>query len=260
MTIIHSIILGIIEGLTEFLPVSSTAHLIIVSKLLSLTQTDYMKLFEISIQVGAIGAVAVTYFKKFFNIELLTKLAVAFIPTGIAGLVLYPHLKTFFENTWIIVFTLGVGGALIIIIEKWYMRKFTNNTVSAHAPRETVTFKDALFLGLFQALAIIPGTSRSGATIIGGLLLGLKRTIVTEFTFLLAVPTMVIATLYSFYKNRELLGGIDSFLPIIIGILISFFVALVVIRYFLNYIRKHSFEVFGWYRIALAIVIAMLII
>ena len=255
MTILHSIILGIIEGFTEFIPISSTAHLIIVSKLLSLPQTDYMKIFEISIQVGAIGAVLVTYFKKFFSVELLTKLVVAFIPTGIAGLLLYPYLKVFFQNTWIIVFTLGVGGILILIIEKWYAKKH-----QSQEPRESITYKDALLLGLFQAIAIVPGTSRSGATIVGGLLLGIKRSVLTEFTFFLAVPTMIIATLYSLYKSKDMLTNLDSITPIIIGIIVSFFVALVVIRYFLNYIRKHSFEVFGWYRIALALIIALWII
>ena len=255
MTNIHSIILGIIEGITEFLPISSTAHLLITAKLLSLPQTDYMKIFEICIQVGAIGAVAVIYFKKFFNIELLLKLVVAFIPTGIAGLLLYPYLKSFFENTWIIVFTLLVGGILILLVEKWYAKKFIH-----HEPREIITYKDALLLGLFQAIAIIPGTSRSGATIIGGLVLGIKRSILTEFTFLLAVPTMVVATLYSLYKSRALLGSVDTTIPIALGTVVSFVVALIVIRYFLNYIRKHSFEVFGWYRIALALIIALWII
>lgn len=256
MTLFHSLILGIIEGLTEFLPVSSTAHLIITSKLLSLEQTDYVRLFEITIQLGAIGAVVVTYFKKFFNIELLMKLAVAFIPTGLAGLLLYPHLKTFFENTWIIVGTLSVGGAFIILIEKWYAKKYSGT----HTPQEVITFKNALLLGLFQAVAIVPGTSRSGATIIGGLLLGIKRTVVTEFTFLLAVPTMVVATAYSVYKNRELFTHVDSYAPLLLGTLVSFGVALVVIRYFLNYVRRHSFEIFGWYRILLALIIALTLI
>lgn len=255
MTIFHSIILGLVEGLTEFLPISSTAHLIIVTKLLTLSQTEYVKIFEISIQVGAILAVLVTYFKKFFNVELLTKLAVAFIPTGLAGLLLYPYLKVFFANTWIIVFTLSLGGVLILIIEKWYAKTHIEKD-----PREIITFKDALLLGLFQAIAIVPGTSRSGATIVGGLLLGLKRSVLTEFTFLLAVPTMIIATVYSLYKSRELLTQVDAITPILVGATVSFFVALIVIRYFLNYIRKHSFEVFGWYRIALAIVLALWIL
>lgn len=255
MTIFHSIILGLVEGLTEFLPISSTAHLIIVTKLLTLSQTEYVKIFEISIQVGAILAVLVTYFKKFFNVELLTKLAVAFIPTGLAGLLLYPYLKIFFANTWIIVFTLSLGGVLILIIEKWYAKTHIEKD-----PREIITFKDALLLGLFQAIAIVPGTSRSGATIVGGLLLGLKRSVLTEFTFLLAVPTMIIATVYSLYKSRELLTQVDAITPILVGATVSFFVALIVIRYFLNYIRKHSFEIFGWYRIALAIVLALWIL
>jgi len=255
MTIIQSIILGIVEGLTEFLPISSTAHLLITAKLLDLAQTDFMKVFEISIQVGAILAVLVTFFKKFFDVELLTKLAVAFIPTGIAGLLLYPHLKMFFQNTWIIVFTLGVGGVLIIVIEKWYAKKFTHTS-----PRDSITFKDALLLGLFQAIAIVPGTSRSGAMIVGGLVLGLKREVLTQFTFLLAVPTMIIATLYSLYKSRAILTEAHAILPIVIATAVSFAVALVVIKIFLQYIRKHSFEIFGWYRIALALLLALWLI
>jgi undecaprenyl-diphosphatase len=254
MTILHSIIFGVVEGLTEYLPISSTAHLILVSKLLSLPQTDYMKVFEISIQLGAIAAVLVIYFKKFFNVSLLTKIATAFIPTGLVGLLLYPYLKEFFANTWILVFTLGIGGALIIIIEKYYVKKFAH-----HTPLETISFKNAVFLGLFQALAIIPGTSRSGATIVGGLLLGIKREVVTEFTFLLAVPTMVVATAYSLYKSRDILTSVDTYAPILVASLVSFIVALIIIKYFLAYIRKHSFVVFGWYRIVLAIVLAFVL-
>jgi undecaprenyl-diphosphatase len=163
----------------------------------------------------------------------------------------------FFQSTWIIVFTLGVGGVLIILVEKWYARKYTSGS---HVAQEVITFKNALFLGLFQALAIVPGTSRSGATIIGGLLLGIKRTSVTEFTFLLALPTMIVATAYSVYKSRELFTHIDAYTPLLVGTLVSFVVALLVIRFFLAYIRKHSFEVFGWYRIVLAIVIAVIIL
>lgn len=252
MSIFHSIIFGLVEGLTEFLPISSTAHLIIVSKLLSLEQTEYMKVFEISIQLGAIAAVLVTYFKKFFNVRLLTKLCIAFIPTGIAGLLLYPYLKVFFTTPLIMILALGAGGILILIIEKWYSRTYNSQNTQG-----VISLKNAFFLGMFQALAIIPGTSRSGATILGGLLLGIKREVVTEFTFLLALPTMVVATAYSMYKSRDLFMNVDTLMPIFLATVTAFLVALLVIKYFLSYIRKHSFEIFGWYRIALALILAL---
>jgi undecaprenyl-diphosphatase len=257
MTYIEAIILGIVEGITEFLPISSTAHLIVVSKLLALEQTDALFTFQIAVQLGAILAVVCFFYKKFFNPHLLIKLAVAFIPTGIVGVLVYPYIKHLFENTWTIVVTLFLGGIIILLVERSYSKK---KEIREALPPESISYKNALLLGIFQALAIIPGTSRSGATIVGGLLLGLHRATLTEFTFLLAVPTMSVATLYSVYKNIHILSNASISSTLVLGMITSFVVAMLVIKLVLAYIKKHSFVIFAWYRIALAIIIALFII
>ncbi len=253
MTIPQSILFGIVEGLTEFLPVSSTAHLVLTSHLLSVIQSDEHILFEIAIQLGAILAVVLMFFKKFLSMVRIKKLLLAFIPTGAAGFFVYPYLKVIFNTPIIIGFTLLIGGIVILFAEHFYEKAKSRGDVEAS---HEISFSQALLLGCYQALAIIPGVSRSGAVIMGGLFHNIERKLLTEFTFLLAVPTMLVATLYSLYKNRDLVMlSTHDITPFIVGFVTSFVVASFVIKLFLDYIRKHTFVVFGFYRIVVGIIV-----
>lgn len=252
MTITQSIIMGIVEGLTEFLPISSTGHMILVSEFMKITQSDFLKTFEICIQVGAIMAVVVLYFNQLWNKVMIQKLIVGFIPTGILGLLVYKHIKTLLGSQYLVATTLLIGGIIILIAEKWYNKKLdTGDIPNTHA----VSYPQAIILGLCQSIAIIPGVSRSGAMIIGGMIMKLPRTLVVEFTFLLAIPTMISATAYTLYKNHDTLTHGGNIGILLLGTFVAFIVALLVIKFFLNYIRTKSFNIFGWYRIALALVV-----
>lgn len=258
MTTLHAIILGIIEGFTEFLPISSTGHMILASHFLHIVDSATLATYEIVVQLGAILAVVVLYYKKLFQVEMIKKLTVAFIPTGIVGVIVYPYIKYLLTGTYssiIVASMLIVGGIIILLVEKKYTEEMEGGTTEI----SSISYKHAVILGLFQALAIIPGVSRSGAMIIGGLLQKLSRKALVEFTFLLAVPTMTVATLYTILKkHREL--SLDSVSPIIIGTVVSFVVALIVIKYALTYIRKHSFNVFGWYRIIVGVILLIILL
>lgn len=255
MTLLHSLILGIVEGLTEFLPISSTGHMILASHFLKLEENTTLATFEIVVQVGAITAVIFLYFKKLFDIGMIKKLIVAFIPTGIIGLAVFPHIKAWLQNPLLVAFTMTLGGMCILLVENWYAKKQDNEDI---LETNKVTYTQACMLGIYQAVAVIPGISRSGAMIIGGLTMKLPRKVVTEFTFLLAVPTMVIATLYTIYKKHSELSFTDI-TPIAFGTLISFIIALFVIKYFLNYIRSHSFKIFGYYRIIVGVILLLIL-
>ncbi len=252
MTILQSIILGIIEGATEFLPISSTGHLVLASSVLGVLQSDFVKTFEIAIQLGAILAVVVLYFKSFFDIELIKRLSVAFIPTGIIGLALYHVLKTYLLGNEIVVLAaLFIGGIILILFERWL--GWVENTASV-IPPSALSYRQAFLVGLAQAVAIIPGVSRSGATIIGGLALGIARTTIVEFSFLLAVPTMAAATGLSLYKDHAFAYTGQEWVALFVGFIVSFVVALAAIRWLLSYVRAHSFARFGVYRILLSLV------
>lgn len=251
MTLFHSLILGIVEGLTEFLPISSTGHMVLVSHFLKMPEGATLATFEVVSQVGAIGAVVVLYFKKLFEVKMIKKLMIAFIPTGIIGVLVYPYLKAWLQNPLLVAYTLTIGGICILIVENIYEKRVLQGEVPE---ANSISYKQALLLGAYQAIAIIPGVSRSGAMIIGGLTMRLSRKLLTEFTFLLAVPTMVIATVYTIYKKHSELA-VESITPLLFGTFVSFIIALIVIQYFLAYIRSHSFKVFGWYRIVLGIIL-----
>jgi len=251
MTLLHTIILSIIEGLTEFLPVSSTGHLILAGKLLSIPDTDFYKSFEIIIQLGAILAVLVLYWKKIIKEKYLWgKIAIAFLPAAIFGLIFYKFIKTFLlGNTVIVLVSLLIGGIFLIIIEKIYQEKKIpqNNLVSLDK-------KHCLYIGLFQVLSLIPGVSRSAATIIGGLSAGLSRKEAVEFSFLLAIPTMFAASGYDIMKNYEvILNGNMKLL--IVGFFGAFITALFAIKVFVGYVQKHNFVPFAIYRIMLAVIL-----
>jgi undecaprenyl-diphosphatase len=254
MTTVQAVILGIVEGFTEFLPISSTGHMILVSHFLHVIDSATLVTFEIVVQLGAILAVVATYYKKLFKREMLQKLIVAFIPTGIVGVVVFPYIKYLLGSPFLVAFMLVLGGIIILLVEKQYTRLQALHTNEI----TTISYKHALLLGLFQTLAIIPGVSRSGAMVIGGLLQNISRKVLIEFTFLLAVPTMIVATLYTIIKKYKDLS-IESISPIVIGTVISFFVALFVIRFALAYIRKHSFVIFGWYRIIIGIILLIVL-
>ena len=257
MTYLHSIILGIVEGITEFLPISSTGHLMLVEELLGIAKSSFTKSFDIIIQLGAISSVIVLYWKTLWKVETIKKLIVAFIPTGIIGLLLYKIVKTYFlGNNSIVLIALFVGGIALIVFEYFYKRKTVSMQGSVAQVESdginAISYKQAFSIGLFQSIAIIPGVSRSAATIVGGLLLGLKRATIVEFSFLLAIPTMVAASGLDIMKNYDVFTR-DQFGVLAVGFIVSFVVALFSIKFLLRYIQKHDFTPFGVYRIVIAL-------
>ncbi len=250
MSLLHVFVLSVVEGITEFLPISSTGHLILVSKLLDIQTTDFSKTFEIVIQLGAILAVVVLYFKKFISsFNLIKKLVVAFIPTAVVGFVLYPFIKSYLlGSTQVTVISLFVGGVILILFEKCH-RPFN--------PRP-LTIKHYFLIGVFQSFSVVPGVSRAAATIIGGLLMGLNREKATEFSFLLAVPTMIAASFLDVYKSREIIMS-GNLAALTVGTLFSFIFAIIAVKFLIGYVKKHSFTVFGVYRIILALLFWLLV-
>lgn len=250
MDIINAIILGIIEGITEFLPISSTGHLILANKFLAISESEFIKSFDLAIQLGAILAVVAIYWRKVIvNFEIWKRIIVAFIPTAIIGLLSYKLLKQMLGSQQIVLWALFLGGILILLFEK-----FHKENGDAIAEVEKIPLPKAAAIGVFQSIAIIPGVSRSAATILGGLFLGLKREAIVEFSFLLAVPTMAAATGYDLYKNAaSFTDGQTQFL--IYGFLVSFLTAWIAIKWLIGYVQKHNFNIFGWYRIILAIIL-----
>ncbi|MCK9196790.1 MAG: undecaprenyl-diphosphate phosphatase [Syntrophales bacterium] len=250
MDLMTAAILGIVEGISEFLPISSTGHLILTSHLLGLKHTDFLKSFEIAIQVGAIASVVVLYWRSLLiDFNIMKKVVVAFIPTGIMGLTLYKLIKQFLlGSSTIVLWSLFLGGAFLIVFEMWHREK-----EDAVADVGDISFRQALIIGCFQSIAMIPGVSRSAATIVGGLLLGLKRKVIVEFSFLLAVPTMLAATVYDLLKSGSQFS-LDQAQFLAVGFITSFVVALLSIKFLLHYIQTHTFIAFGVYRIALVLV------
>jgi undecaprenyl-diphosphatase len=243
---VQALILGIVEGITEFLPVSSTAHLILASAALRLQDSEFLKSFEIIIQLGAILSVVVLYWSKFWSWEAITKLIVAFIPTGVIGLTVYKAVKSYLlGNVSVVLGALIIGGIALIIFERF----------KAHADTEVdfseISYGKAFLIGIFQAIAVIPGVSRSAATIVGGSLIGISKRTIVEFSFMLAVPTMLGASGLELIKNHGALTG--HLTTLAIGFVVSFITAILAIKSFLGYIKKRSFAVFGWYRIVLAV-------
>ncbi len=247
MDILSAAILGLVEGITEFLPISSTGHLILVSHLLGIPTTEFLKSFEITIQLGAILAVVVLYWRSFLSLPILKRLLIGFIPTAAIGLLLYGFLKSvLLESPLIVVCSLAIGGVLLILLEYFH----TEDASGPDTP-EGISYRQSFLIGLFQSIAIIPGVSRSGATIMGGLLIGVRRVAIVEFSFLLAVPTMLAATSLDLFKNYRTFESADV-AALSVGFLVSFAVALCAIRFLLGYVRKHTFVPFGIYRILIA--------
>ena len=254
MTIIDSIILGAIEGITEFLPISSTGHLIVVSSFLGLEQTNAHKTFEVAIQLGSILAVLFLFAKRLLVDKMLwIKIIIAFLPTAIFGFLFYKTIKSLFGAESVAIMLI-IGGFIFLIVE--YFRR--NHDDSKDKTINDLTIKEALTIGLFQSLSMVPGTSRSGATMIGGLFAGLSRKSAAEFSFLLAIPTMFVATFYDLYKNRNEMI-IDDYSLLAVGFVTAFIVAFFTVKAVMNFLTTHTFIVFGIYRIIFGIFLLIIL-
>jgi undecaprenyl-diphosphatase len=255
MTIFQGIILAIIEGLTEFLPVSSTGHMIIGSSLMGIQSDEFVKLFTVTIQLGAILSVIALYFKHFFQtFGFYFKLLVAFLPAVFFGLLLSDKIDQLMESALGVAIALLLGGIILLFVDKWFKDGEIDN------PND-ISYGTAFKIGLFQCLSMIPGTSRSAATIVGGMSQRLSRKAAAEFSFFLAVPTMFGATtkkLYDFYKDGFIISG-DQINLLIIGNIVAFIVAMLAIRYFLTFLQTKGFRIFGWYRIIVGGIILLLL-
>ena len=266
--ILKTILFGIVEGITEWLPISSTGHMILLNDLINLNVSkEFYKLFEVVIQLGAILAVVLIYFKTIFpygfgkskedtkkTYNLWIKIIVACLPAAVIGILFDDLLDKYLYNSLVVSLMLIIYGIIFIIIESKDIDKRKTNSI------HDITYKQALGVGAFQLLSLIPGTSRSGATIIGGLLLGLKRSVAAEFTFFLAIPVMAGASLLKLLKYVMEVGFIFNSLEIMIlltGSIVAFLVSILIIKFLLNYIRKHDFKVFGYYRIVLGILVLL---
>ncbi len=250
MTWWHAVIFGIVEGLTEFLPISSTGHLILTAKLLGLPQTEFLKSFEICIQLGAILAVVLVYWRTFFLKPKISKrVLVALVPTLAAGFFLYKTVRHLLSNPSVILWSLFLGGLVLIVFDLWHRER-----EDAVEGMDNIPYSKSFWIGVAQACAMVPGVSRAGATIVGGLALGLKRKTVVEFSFLLAVPTILAATTLDLLKNGASFYGTD-WGHLLIGTAVSCGVAFAVIRLFIRYVQNRGFIVFGIYRMILAVVL-----
>ena len=266
--IIKAVLFGIVEGITEWLPISSTGHMILLDEFINLNVSDnFYELFQVVIQLGAILAVVVIYFKSLFpwgfgkskketqnTLNLWGKILVACVPAAIIGILFDDWLDAHLYNSVVVSIALIVYGILFIVIE--------NKNIGSKSTKDVnkITYKQALQIGVFQLLALIPGTSRSGSTIIGGLLIGLERSVAAEFTFFLAIPVMAGASLLKLAKYILKVGFVFSGLELgilIVGCIVAFIVSMFVIKFLINYIRKHDFKVFGYYRIVLGILVLL---
>lgn len=249
MHIFQSIILGIVEGVTEFLPISSTGHMILAGHVLGITSDDFLKSFEIFIQLGAILAVVALYWKKLLlNKKIFLRVCAAFLPTAIIGLAVYKIVKTYLlGNMHVVLWSLLLGGIFLVIFE--WQRK---GKISNISELENISYIQAFIIGLFQSIAIIPGVSRSAATIVGGLILGISRDVIVEFSFMLAVPTMVAATGLDLLKSGHSFTGSQAEL-LAIGFVTAFISAFFAIKFLLGYVKNHTFTSFGIYRILISL-------
>ncbi len=257
MNFLQAIILGIVEGLTEYLPISSTFHLIWASKFLALGQTEFQKMFEIVIQSGAILSVVLIYFRELLiDRKLLTKIFVSFIPTALVGLVLYKVIKNvFFESLWMQLIVFALVGLVFILFERSQFKNRLTRTIPE------ITYQEAIIVGLVQSLAIFPGVSRAGAVMLILMFLKIRRDEAAKYSFLLAVPTLLAASALDLVKSRQVLFHQAGNLPLLfVGFVVSMVAAFVVIKWFIGYLQKHDLALFGYYRIALAVSLSFLMI
>ncbi len=254
MNLFQAIIIAIIEGLTEFLPISSTGHMIIASSFMGIHEDDFTKLFEVTIQLGAILAVVVLYWKKFFNFtkpDFYFKLLVAVVPALILGFLLSDYIDELLESPLVVSITLFLGGFILLFIDKL----FKNATIDDDTD---ISYKKAFTIGLWQCLAMIPGMSRSASSIIGGMQQKLTRKLAAEFSFFLAVPTMMAATGWKLLKGYKAFTA-EHIQLLLVGNIVAFVVAILAIKFFIGFLQKHGFRLFGWYRIIVGAVLLVLI-
>jgi undecaprenyl-diphosphatase len=255
MSLIQSIIIAIIEGITEFLPISSTGHMILTSSLMKISEEEFVKTFEISIQLGAIMAIVLMYAKRFLQgISIYLKLGIAFIPTAIVGFLAYDIIKNYLFNPVIVAVSLIVGGIILIIIDKIVVSKKSETDIL-----ENINYKNAFFIGLIQCFSMIPGVSRAAATIIGGVFNGLDKKQATEFSFLLAVPTMFAASGYDLLKTPIEFTSHEIYL-LILGFFIAMITAWIAVKIFLKLVENYGFKYFGYYRIVIGIIFLIVLL
>lgn len=256
MTILETVVIAVVEGITEFLPISSTGHMIITEALLGMNIDEFTKAFTVNIQFGAILSVLVLYWKRFLQSwTFYQKLFVAFLPAAVIGFLANDFIDKLLENVLVVAITMFVGGVLLLFVDKWF-DKGTDN--------QEITYPKALKIGFWQCIAMIPGVSRSAASIIGGMQQKLSRTNAAEFSFFLAVPTMAAASGYKLLKIILEPNGIsllkDNLTTLLIGNIVAFIVAMIAIKTFITFLQKHGFKVFGWYRIVVGLVLITLLL
>jgi undecaprenyl-diphosphatase len=256
MTILETVVIAVVEGITEFLPISSTGHMIITEALLGMNIDEFTKAFTVNIQFGAILSVVVLYWRRFLQSwSFYQKLLIAFLPAGVIGFLAKNYIDKLLESVLVVAITMFVGGVLLLFVDKWFSKEKEN---------QEVTYPNAIKIGLWQCIAMIPGVSRSAASIIGGMQQKLSRTNAAEFSFFLAVPTMAAASGYKLLKLILDPNGVsmlkDNLTTLLIGNIIAFFVALIAIKTFITFLQKHGFKVFGWYRIVVGLILITLVL
>ncbi|HLK27080.1 MAG TPA: undecaprenyl-diphosphate phosphatase [Puia sp.] len=259
MSIIQTIILAIVEGLTEFLPISSTGHLIVTSSLMGIEKEEFTKLFEIAVQLGAILAVVVLFWKKFFDfsrVKFYIKLIIGVIPAIILGFLFSKKIDALLESPLTVAITMLIGGIILLFVDNIFKKPTIDN-------ENEIPNRKSFIVGIWQCLAMIPGTSRSAASIIGGMQQKLTRRVAAEFSFFLAVPTMLAATGYKLLKaykeNPEMLHNHANIKALLLGNVVAFVIAMIAIKFFIGFLQKHGFKLFGYYRIIASIVLFILI-
>ncbi|HWI91991.1 MAG TPA: undecaprenyl-diphosphate phosphatase [Flavisolibacter sp.] len=267
MNIVDAIIIAIVEGLTEFLPISSTGHMVITSSLLGIAESDFTKLFEVSIQLGAILAVVLLYWRKFFDFsrwQFYVKLIVGVIPALVLGFLFNDKIDKLLESPTTVAISTLVGGIILLFVDNLFKKPAVEKD-------SEISYTKSFIIGCWQVIAMIPGVSRSAASIIGGMQQKLTRSLAAEFSFFLAVPTMFAATAYSIVLKKWTGSGVekkgyqlimenhDNTIAFIIGNVVAFVVAILAIKFFISYLQKHGFRLFGWYRIIVGIIVLILI-
>lgn len=257
MDTLQSVIIGIVEGLTEFLPISSTGHMIITEKLLGINETDFTKVFTVAIQLGAILAVVVLYAKKFFDftrLQFYLKLLIGVVPALVLGFLLNKRIDMLLESSTTVAVAMLAGGVVLLFIDNVFKEQPIDK-------EEKISYVRSFFIGIWQCIALIPGVSRSAASIIGGMQQKLTRSAAAEFSFFLAVPTMLAATGYKLYKYYKESGGFSSseIKLLAFGNVIAFIVAMLAIKFFIGFLKKYGFRIWGWYRIVLGLILLGLI-
>jgi undecaprenyl-diphosphatase len=249
MSPLDAVIIAIVEGITEFLPISSTGHMIIAERMLGLHNTEFSRAFIVNIQFGAILSVVVLYWRKFFqSLDFYRKLFIAFLPAAVIGFLMHDYIDALLESVLVVAVTMLAGGIVLLFVDRWFQ---------ALPQDQSITSKKALIIGFFQCIAMIPGVSRSAATIIGGMAQKLDRTTAAEFSFFLAVPTMFAASAYKLLKSYQTIS-IDSIGILLLGNAVAFVVAMLAIKSFIAYLTKHGFKIFGWYRIVVGVLLLIL--